>query len=359
MSPFEVYRKEAMSLSNQFPSVQPANNVNFFGNPKKLTPRAFNDSVLAELMEGLCTPDTPANTSLQPHLISVPPPLFPVEDELIWFRMSLPEWHRISYNEKQTKMRKAKGNSSSVATAVPPETTALPDTTTAAETTARAETIVAGETIVADEATVATGTTVAVATAEPLQLNEAQVLLALAFEETLNIQDRQKLLAEIEKGPEAVNKLGLTPKKLPSLVEYNPLVAIQILLKLMDSPEITEYFNILVNMDMSLYSMEVVNRLTSSVDLPPEFVNLYISNCISTCETIADRYAQTRLVRLLCVFLQSLIRNKIFDVRVLYLEVETFCVGFSKIREAVALYRLLKQLDFAEIPPTANGEANL
>ena len=60
-------------------------------------------------------------------------------------------------------------------------------------------------------------------------------------------------------------------------------VDVQVLTWLADRPAGEAWLSQLSCMDMSLHSMEVVNRLTSIAHLPPTFLPLYISNCLSFC----------------------------------------------------------------------------
>ena len=69
------------------------------------------------------------------------------------------------------------------------------------------------------------------------------------------------------------------------------------------------YLTALQAMPLCLQSMEVMNKMTELMPLPQEVMAQYVTYAMQQCSACKDKFLQARLVRLVCVFLSSLIHN--------------------------------------------------
>ncbi|CAH8570715.1 unnamed protein product [Heterobilharzia americana] len=164
---------------------------------------------------------------------------------------------------------------------------------------------------------------------------ELRQLISTAIASTLTQSQQQTVVQAIKDNPNVIYNVGITSEILPNLVNRNPVIAIEVLQLLITSPKRDEYLNALLKMEVTVQSIEVVNRLSTKILLPTEFIQNYISNCLVFCYSVQDKFYQMRHVRLVCVLLQSLIRNNILDIhnQDILIEVRTFCLEFTKARE--------------------------
>ncbi|KAM2698258.1 hypothetical protein EV1_037288 [Malus domestica] len=66
-------------------------------------------------------------------------------------------------------------------------------------------------------------------------------LIAKALKGPIAAAQQEQVFSELANDLKLVYHCGLTPRKLPELVENNPLIAVEVLTKLINSPEIAEY----------------------------------------------------------------------------------------------------------------------
>jgi Uncharacterized conserved protein (DUF2363). len=201
---------------------------------------------------------------------------------------------------------------------------------------------------------------------EPLELEEEAAVLKYCQVRGMGISSNCS-----SKSPQFV-----TLDNLSLLVEHNPNIAFEILLTIQDEEEAAKFHSKLVNMEVTLNTMEVVYKLataTSSVDdggirsdgsrsdakpkatrddsvmdtspsrvpckLHAEYLHVFILGLFERCALSQDR----KMVRLVSVFLQNLIQNGIVQVDDLVsAQVQAFCIENSRVREAQVLFKLLK-----------------
>ncbi|KAJ3417288.1 hypothetical protein HDV05_005744 [Chytridiales sp. JEL 0842] len=131
--------------------------------------------------------------------------------------------------------------------------------------------------------------------------DEARNLMYLALKKPLTHPQQKLVIDQLEANPKFIHLCELNPSDLPNLIENNPNIAVEALLRLMGTSKVNAFFEILKGMTISLHSMEVINRLASFTVLPQDFVMSYVSNCMQSCEKVKDKYLQNRQVRLVGV----------------------------------------------------------
>jgi len=171
-----------------------------------------------------------------------------------------------------------------------------------------------------------------------------EVLLAQALQCPLPAAQTQAVLSGLEKERVAslVIESGLKSRRFPGLVEHNPAIAGALLVKLMATPQANDYLAVLTKMELSKSSIEAVSRFTEATPPTPEFVQSYASYCLTAHKAIKDREMQAGVIRSVCTLFQTWFGNKILTDAALVQQVQDFCIEFSRIREASALFKTMK-----------------
>ncbi|KAI9596363.1 hypothetical protein BDF19DRAFT_438866 [Syncephalis fuscata] len=193
-------------------------------------------------------------------------------------------------------------------------------------------------------------------------------LINLACTTPLNSQQFRELksLAN-DLSRDAINQaIQIDTREWHSLMEFNARVAIVLLKAVLieatssaDTPAIDVdstsieaetmrliYLDILAAAPFTLRIAEIVLELAKHRRLDIDFMASYLSACMDTCSRQTNQETAQRTARLICVLLRSLIQDQFFDLtspQLVHFRVEwqTFCLQFSKEKEAAAMYQML------------------
>ncbi|KAG0053151.1 hypothetical protein BGZ89_003004 [Linnemannia elongata] len=143
---------------------------------------------------------------------------------------------------------------------------------------------------------------------------------------------------------------------LPGIVDNNPTIAFNLLFYLIqlsseleggDSAEAAQKSN---GVKSSSAKGSAKNNMVASPE--PSM------NAIRCCEQVEDKVGQARVVRMLCVFLQSLLRSEAITIPGYYHALQSFCVQFSRVKEVANLFQALVEYQRkadAQSPVQAQG----
>ena len=88
----------------------------------------------------------------------------------------------------------------------------------------------------------------------------------------LSQKERENIQKALKNDQELVLHVGMAPNKLADLITRNDDVAYQLLLCMTNTTQIQKYYDALNDMKLNSNSLEVFSKISSAVELPPEYI---------------------------------------------------------------------------------------
>jgi len=167
-------------------------------------------------------------------------------------------------------------------------------------------------------------------------------LLDAAQRRKLELNDERHLILQL---PQLVDQIEIDTSILVKLLSHNPTIANSLIDSILNHnyPDRENLLtNILPRLDLELLSLDCINRLVStdaenvdkllSQDEKNHLLHLYIANAIREIDEMPQ--VQTRKIRLLCLFLDNLLRKGIIDAEEFFYEFQEIRYRFIWVKEA-------------------------
>ena len=118
--------------------------------------------------------------------------------------------------------------------------------------------------------------------------------------------------------------------------------------------------------DVTFKTLEIICAIFSKSPLPKDFLSQYVCYCTDSCLKTKESpiqvidsilclfvseflivllYFQTRLARLICTFIQAIIRKNPSALNPVVVEIQSFCLSYPNLKEATAVYSSVKALE--------------
>lgn len=197
----------------------------------------------------------------------------------------------------------------------------------------------------------------------PLLYEEAVKSMKKAMKSVVKRSEAYRLAEAISLDPSiALECCDLPLDSYVKFIDDNPTVAAAVIFERIkkNSAELPIFFNLITKCNLTVQGMEVVNKLCTQIDFPQELVNNFISACVCRCDdTTLTQYALCRQVRMICVFLSSLLRNSKWNVQPLSVELQSFALKYAHVKEAVSLYQSILLALQPETPKRTDSQISV